>query len=782
LEIVVERTGPEPATSCLVVLSDITEEKRAETVIHDQEIQLRLIADTTPVMLTRCGRDLRYRYVNRACAELLGFAPEEIVGKPIAEIMGAEAFEAVRPHLENVLQGQRVEFERVVPYARGGPRFVHVVYTPERGQNGEVQGWLGSITDITERKRAEEALRESEARFGYMADAAPVLIWMAGTDKLCTYFNQPWLQFTGRALEQELGNGWAEGLHPEDLQRCLKIYAESFDARREFRMEYRLRRQDGEYRWLLDHGIPRFAEQRFLGYIGSCVDITILKEAESAMQGAHDRLEQQVQERTQALNRANEALRREKTFSDSLIELAPAVIAVVDPQGNLVRTNAYAQQLAGYPFAETQGRNMIEMFVPKEERPRLGQLLQDVLLGRVAQAVIAPLRTRDGNIRQIEWYSKPIANAAGEHFGALAIGQDITERLQADDALRRSERHLSNFFNEAPVGLVWLSASGIVLRANQAQLDLLGCRPADFLSHTFQEFLVDPACGTEVLKRLAARETVRNFGLRLRCRDGELRHVLVDANSSWNGDQFEYSSIFLRDITDRLQLEQEILHISEREHLRIAQDLHDGLGQLLVGAGYLAGTVRQDLAAQFRPEARQLRRIGEVINEAVGMTRKLARGLHPVEAEPNGLMVALAALASRTRKLFQVRCDFNCRGPVLLKDDTVATHLFRIAQEAVTNAIKHGKPGRIQIRLTHTQGGIKLAVKDDGSGMPDRQRKVLGMGLRIMRYRASIIGGSLAIESEAGGGTSVNCAVHLTAPDLPTRNLRTARKHSLGKD
>lgn len=126
-----------------------------------------------------------------------------------------------------------------------------------------------------EQSRAGEVVRESEQRFRLVANAAPVLIWMSGTDKLCTYFNQPWLDFTGRSMEEELGNGWAEGVHPEDLRRCTDTYTQSFDKREKFGMEYRLRRHDGEYRWILDTGVPRFhRDGEFAGYIGSCVDVT----------------------------------------------------------------------------------------------------------------------------------------------------------------------------------------------------------------------------------------------------------------------------------------------------------------------------------------------------------------------------------------------------------------------------------------------------------------------------------------------------------------------------
>jgi PAS domain S-box-containing protein len=127
-------------------------------------------------------------------------------------------------------------------------------------------------------------LGESEERFRFAANSAPVLIWMSGTDKLCNFFNQRWLDFTGRSMEEELGEGWASGVHPDDLERCLRIYSAAFDARLEFEMEYRLRRFDGQHRWVVDKGIPRFeASGGFMGYIGSCIDITDRKLAEEVL-------------------------------------------------------------------------------------------------------------------------------------------------------------------------------------------------------------------------------------------------------------------------------------------------------------------------------------------------------------------------------------------------------------------------------------------------------------------------------------------------------------------
>ena len=153
---------------------------------------------------------------------------------------------------------------------------------------------------VEEQKRTERAFRESEKRFRLMADTAPALIWMADPDKLCSYFNKPWLDFTGQSMNSQLGNGWAEGVHPEDLQRCMDTYIRSFDGREEFRMEYRLRRYDGEYRWVVDIGVPRFDQDRsFIGYIGIGIDITERKRAEEVLTNVNRQLiEAQEKERT----------------------------------------------------------------------------------------------------------------------------------------------------------------------------------------------------------------------------------------------------------------------------------------------------------------------------------------------------------------------------------------------------------------------------------------------------------------------------------------------------
>lgn len=218
--------------------------------------------------------------------------------------------------------------------------------------------------------------------------------------------------------------------------------------------------------------------------------------------------------------------------------------------------------------------------------------------------------------------------------------------------------------------------------------------------------------------------------------------------------------IIFRDITERMRLEKEILEISDRERQRIGGDLHDGLCQQLTGIELMSQLLAQKLAARSRRAAEQADEIARHVREAISQTRLLARGLSPVPLESEGLMSALGELAGRTEKMFRVQCRFICSERVVVRDQAAATHLFRIAQEAVSNGIKHGSAKNLAIELHSFSNHITLAVADDGTGFPPVPG-TSGMGLRIMRYRAGVIGGTLSIQPNSPRGTIVSCSVPL---------------------
>ncbi|HWY58619.1 MAG TPA: PAS domain S-box protein [Terriglobales bacterium] len=296
---------------------------------------------------------------------------------------------------------------------------------------------------VEERKQSEQSLRESEKRFRLLADTAPVLIWMADTDKLCMYFNKPWLDFTGRSIDQELGNGWAEGVHPEDLSTCMNTYTQAFGRREEFRMEYRLRRHDGEYRWIIDIGVPRFNQDRsFIGYIGIGIDVTERKYAEEALKKSEEKFS--------------------KAFRQS-----PIILTLTSTKDHrYIDVNETFERVTGWRRDEVIGRTPFDIgfWVRPSERVELtNRLLSE---GRLRD-VETSFRMKDGSIR-IGLATGELIELNGEPC-LLGAATDITERKQAEQALRESEER---FRLAAQAGKMfayeWDAATDAIVRSTEA--------------------------------------------------------------------------------------------------------------------------------------------------------------------------------------------------------------------------------------------------------------------------------------------------------------------------
>ena len=280
----------------VIIFRDITERHRAEQAQRESEERFRQLADNiNDVFWIRELHGSKTAYVSPAYESLWGRSCQSLYERPMSylEAVHPEDRERALRACHRLERGEAIAGEYRIIRPGGTVRWIWDRGFPIRDKSERIVRLAGIAEDITERKRAEQALRESEERFRTLADATPVLIWGSDTDKQCNYFNKQWLDFTGRTIEQEMRKGWTQGVHPDDLERCRETYVTALDARTPFTVEYRLRRQDGQYRWVLENGVPRFApDGTFSGYIGSCIDITDRKRIEEELRKSDRRKEE----------------------------------------------------------------------------------------------------------------------------------------------------------------------------------------------------------------------------------------------------------------------------------------------------------------------------------------------------------------------------------------------------------------------------------------------------------------------------------------------------------
>jgi PAS domain S-box-containing protein len=332
----------------------------------------------------------------------------------------------------------------------------------------------------------------------------------------------------------------------------------------------------------------------------------------------------------------------------------------------------------------------------------------------------------------------------------------------AQEALKREGAFTTAVLDISGALMLVLDREARIVRFNRACEELSGYTRAEVRGKHVWDLLMLP----EEIERLqniyrrlfSGENSIKNENYWV-TRSGERRLIAWSRTVLRNSaGELEYVIASGIDITDYRRLEQEVLRVSEVERRSIGQDLHDGLGQHLTGIELLVQALEQKLPQKHQPEAA---RISHHVREAIRQTRALARGLSPVELEANGLMSALQELADNIGNMFRISCRFHCPQPVLIADNAAATHLFRIAQEAVSNAVRHGQARAVVIALT-AGNEVRLSVKDDGRGLPPENERGHGIGLRIMQYRAGMTGGTLSIQSVPGDGTAVVCSAPAT--------------------
>jgi PAS domain S-box-containing protein len=338
---------------------------------------------------------------------------------------------------------------------------------------------------------------------------------------------------------------------------------------------------------------------------------------------------------------------------------------------------------------------------------------------------------------------------------------DITERKMAEETMRLERERLRRMVDTAQVGIAFMSPDGEVHEANDALLRMIGWTREEFATGGLNWRTLSPPEYWE-LDREATKEMLRRGSAdpaerMLLRKDGSRIPVLCNG-VTLPGEQGEEIAIFVLDLTAMRRLEGALQEAGETSQGRIARDLHDGLGQQLGGVLYLGRLLQKDLQARGAPEAGRAAEVNRLVKEALEVTRNVARGLHPVPNQPDGLMLALQALIERTTATAKIKLVFQCQVAVLIEDNRTATQLYRIVQEAINNSLKHSRGKRVEVRLWEESGTILLRVRDNGIGLvigPAGR----GLGMQSMNHRATLIGAFLTIENAPDGGTVVTIRV-----------------------
>ncbi len=730
---------------------DITERKQAAALRENEQKYRALFEVSHDAIMTLEPPSWRFTSGNPACVKMFGAwneegflseAPRDL--SPPQQPDGRESSDKAREMIETALREGSHYFEWT--HRRlNGQEFLATVLLSRMQADGKVF-LQATVRDIAVRKRAEMARRESEERYRLLADHAEDFVALHDTEGNRLYVSPSFYRRTGWTIEDVQATDWRARRHPDELALIERVRAANL-AGQSTNIEHRIHCKDGSWIWVESRCKPLTdAEGKVWRLVLWSHDITGRKQAEAARGESEQRFR-------------------------SIYQHAATGIAMNELDGRFVQCNAAFCQITGYSEQELCAMQFPSLIHPEDRTENMKAAAR--LLNEEIQSFEIENRyvRKNGEPVWVHKFISLLRDERGRATHMVALVTDITERKHAEAALRESEERFRQVTG-AIDQVFWMTSAD--------KLQVLYISPAyeHIWGRTCQSLYDSPRAWIEAVHpedrpRLIQSATTRQASGEY---DVEYRIIRPDGSERWIHDRAfpipDASGAVRRiagvaeDITERRRLESELLEVTDREQQRLGHDLHDGLGQELTALEMKSVLLLDDLAAEDLTARRgafqeQTRQIGQRLRECITLTRTLAQGLAPVVLAEEGLVGALEQLARRNQIPGRIECRFLCRADVPPVPSPTAAHLYRIAQEAVSNALKHGQPRRISITVAHENDTLRLRVHDDGRGLASVGNPGSGMGLHVMRHRASAIGASLEIESQPGQGVNVLCLLPL---------------------
>jgi PAS domain S-box-containing protein len=749
---ILDKTGAVALVSGVGV--DITERIEAEEAVRRSEEHLRLVIDTIPTMAWSVRPDGTVDFVNQRWMDYTGLSLEDEIEEPTRPVHPDDVPRVIERSLAEKERGEPYETEMRLRRADGEYRWFLVRTAPLRDEQGNVVKWYGVSIDIEDRKRAEEALKESQRRLEEAQRIAHVGHWDRDLETGLITWSDEIYRILGLPMQEgDSRTEWLDVVHPEDRQRLSLAIEELERGIRRLDAEFRIVRPNGEVRFLHSQGdVIRDERGQPLRRFGTAQDITERRSAE-------------------------DELKKEKEILEKIFDNIPVMIGFVGDDGAVKLVNPEWERTIGWTLKELQEQN-VDIFVEAYPDPSYRQEVLDFVAAATGEWVDLKIRVRDGRV--IDAACAVVRLSDGTK---VAIARDITERKEAEQRLKQSERQLAEAQRLAHIGSWdWDLRTNAVTWSDELY-HIFGLQPGTISVAGEVDRFIHPDdldLGWDTVKRAVASKEPYDYYHRILRPDGTER-IARSRGSIMSDERGEPIKVFgaTQDVTELKRAEERLKETSkqlralsanlqsarEEESKRIAREIHDELGGALTSWRWDLEEIRDMISGPL--DSSQVAALQTKIEAMIKLTsttldtvRRLASELRPMALDELGLVEAIEWQALQFQTRTEIAVEYECSLEKVDLNSEQSTAVFRILQEALTNVLRHAQATKVTITVKQESGEFFLAIRDNGRGITESEKSgAHSLGLLGMRERAHLIGGRIKITASGGKGTVVTVRI-----------------------